>query len=156
MIFRKNSAPLSPSLDLILRRSDCVERCSAIPLVNVCYHHRIVSTEKKVGYSLFFDLIFVRLGIYCRLERALQSLESPFRAHCIGYFSKSIYEPAKFLAKPTFVPERNTPATKHCVFVSCWAFPCRFRNRFLAGPIYARMGRRPAFLCRDTSSKVKR
>ena len=33
----------------------------------------------------------------------------------------------------------------HSVFVSCWAFLCRFESRFLAGPSLPRMGKRPAF-----------
>ena len=41
--------------------------------------------------------------------------------------------------------KRNTPAKYHCVFVSCWAFLCRFWSRFLAGPSSSRMGKRPAF-----------
>ena len=41
--------------------------------------------------------------------------------------------------------QRNTPAMDHSVFVSCWAFLCRFESRFLAGPSLPRMGKRPAF-----------
>ena len=33
----------------------------------------------------------------------------------------------------------------HCVFVSCWAFLCRFLSGFLVGPTSSRMGMRPAF-----------
>jgi len=37
------------------------------------------------------------------------------------------------------------PAQEDYVFVSCWAFLCRHLSRFLVGPSYARMGKRPAF-----------
>ena len=41
--------------------------------------------------------------------------------------------------------KRNNPATDLSVFVSCWAFLCRFESRFLAGPSLSRAGNRPAF-----------
>ena len=48
--------------------------------------------------------------------------------------------------------KRNNPATDLSVFVSCWAFLCRFESRFLAGPSLSRAGNRPAFLRLDTAS----
>ena len=46
----------------------------------------------------------------------------------------------------SFAPRSEIPAQTHCVFVSCWAFLCRSRSRFLAGPSRTRTGKRPAFL----------
>ena len=48
--------------------------------------------------------------------------------------------------------KRNNPVTDLSVFVSCWAFLCRFESRFLAGPSLPRTGNRPAFLCSDAAS----
>ncbi len=76
MIFRKNSLALSPSFDLIPRRSNCGERSSMRQFANVYYHHHFKTAENLVDYSSFFDLIFVRLGIYCRLELPLQSAKA--------------------------------------------------------------------------------
>ena len=45
----------------------------------------------------------------------------------------------------SFVPESKYTSNDHCVFVSCWAFLCRFGNRFLAEPTSSRTGNRPAF-----------
>lgn len=59
------------------------------------------------------------------LEPGVATRESRFRALFIGYFSKRTCEPAKFPLTNLLPLNRNIPAWKHCVFVSCWAFLCR-------------------------------
>ena len=46
----------------------------------------------------------------------------------------------------SFAPRHRNTSKDHCVFVSCWAFLCRFGNRFLAEPTSSCTGMRPAFL----------
>ena len=63
-----------------------------------------------------------------------------------------ICKPASFPA--SFALKRNIPARDRCVFVSCWAFLCRFSGQVLAGPTDGRMGFVRLFCFSDAISCV--
>lgn len=60
------------------------------------------------------------------------------------YFIERTCESAKFLISLSILL-RNNQQGDHSVFVSCWAFLCRYRIGLLAEPTRSRMGKRPAF-----------
>ena len=74
-----------------------------------------------------------------------------FRAHYIGYFSKSACEPTKY-QYCSFAPKIEIPARDHSVFVTCWAFFCSSLEQVLGRTYTHTHGKRPAFLCLDVAS----
>ena len=60
------------------------------------------------------------------------------------YFIERTCESAKFLFSLSILL-RNNQQGDHSVFISCWAFLCRYRIGLLAEPTRSRMGKRPAF-----------
>lgn len=63
----------------------------------------------------------------------------------IRLFQQKTCKPTKFLNQ-LFCSQTSKYQQDYCVYMSCWAFPCRSGSRFLVGPTRPRMGRRPAFL----------
>ena len=102
--------------------------------------------SKKVGNQLDFPLTRCKL----MFGNGLRPIGNNFQAHFIRISAKDD-ENQPSLKLLFCSRKRNTPAKYHCVFVSCWAFLCRFWSRFLAGPSSSRMGKRPAFFCAQMS-----
>ena len=100
--------------------------------------------------------------VYYPLKQAPPSAGARFEFIFSRYFIERTCESAKFLISLSILL-RNNQQGDHSVFVSCWAFLCRYRIGLLAEPTRSRMGKRPAFLffghglvCRITTAEAVR
>lgn len=104
---------------------------------------------KKVEKQLAFPLY---VG-YIESWKRIPPLKNPFsKLFFIRLFQQKTCKPTKFLNQ-LFCSQTSKYQQDYCVYMSCWAFPCRSGSRFLVGPTRPRMGRRPAFLSRRASRK---
>lgn len=90
---------------------------------------------------------------YIESWKRIPPLKNPFsKLFFIRLFQQKTCKPTKFLNQ-LFCSQTSKYQQDYCVYMSCWAFPCRSGSRFLVGPTRPRMGRRPAFLSRRASRK---
>ena len=75
------------------------------------------------------------------------------RVLCIGYFSKSLCKPAKFLYC-SFAQVFEWPAQEDCIFVSCWAFSLSSPEQVLGGTYINAHGEPSGFFCLGVASCV--
>ena len=104
---------------------------------------------KKVEKQLAFPLYVGYIESWKRILPLLNPLSKLF---FIRLFQQKTCKPTKFLNQ-LFCSQTSKYQQDYCVYMSCWAFPCRSGSRFLVGPTRPRMGRRPAFLSRRASRK---
>ena len=104
---------------------------------------------KKVEKQLAFPLYVGYIESWKRIPPLKNPLSKLF---FIRLFQQKTCKPTKFLNQ-LFCSQTSKYQQDYCVYMSCWAFPCRSGSRFLVGPTRPRMGRRPAFLSRRASRK---
>ena len=104
---------------------------------------------KKVEKQLAFPLYVGYIESWKRIPPLKNSFSKLF---FIRLFQQKTCKPTKFLNQ-LFCSQTSKYQQDYCVYMSCWAFPCRSGSRFLVGPTRPRMGRRPAFLSRRASRK---
>ena len=83
------------------------------------------------------------MRVNCILKTDSTITDSGFQAHFQPYFIKRVWKPTKFY-NDSFDSVCEIPAGA-LYLRFCWAFLCRHGIRFLVGPSYSRMGKRPAF-----------
>ena len=88
------------------------------------------------------------------MKQASAPLEVRFKFIFSRYFIERTCESAKFQNSLSILL-RNNQQGDHSVFVSCWAFLCRYRIGLLAEPTRSRMGKRPAFFIFRTRPRVQ-
>ena len=132
-----NISRLSP----FSRASPAIRRFSRTPGVprGVLSLSNHKNNRKKAGNCLIF------VSQRCTLLFGIGRPSIGCHTELLTLVFQQKYEKTRQVCKCSFVPESKYASKDHCVFVSCWAFLCRFRNRFLAEPTFSRMGRRPAF-----------
>ena len=99
-----------------------------------------MKNPKKAEKRLDFPVTACKLSFGIAFLFVRNTVSSSFQS----YFSKSICKPAKFQIS-SFAPKYGN--TSRTIVSSCLAgrFSVRLWSRFLAGPTYARTGKRPAF-----------